>query len=242
MIIIVDDRGLVTDAYRSSFDREGVPATGFTAGDFEGWVAGAADDDLNAIDAFLIGECGAAESLAQIIKRRSTAAVIAMKEQKTLVNTLELFAEGVDDVVTKPCHVREILARIEAISRRSRVAPDRRDGVLEIKIFRDGRDPLIGGHALPLPRRELRILEFLVSNQRRRVTKGQIFNAVYGLFNQEIDETVIESHISKLRKRLRQVLGYDVIDSKRHLGYRLMGRVQAPNVDDVNGLLGGFED
>ena len=226
MIIIVDDRNLVTDAYRTSFDREGVPAAGFTSGDFEGWVAGAADDDVKAINAFLIGECDGAEGLAHIIKRRSTAAVIAMKEQKTLLNTLELFAEGVDDVVTKPCHVREILARVEAISRRARTEQDRYKCVLEIRIFGDGRDPIIGGIPLSLPRRELRILEFLVVNQKRRVTKGQIFNAVYGLFNQEIDETVIESHISKLRKRLRLTLGYDAIESKRHLGYRLMTRIE----------------
>jgi DNA-binding response OmpR family regulator len=80
---------------------------------------------------------------------------------------------------------------------------------------------------LSLPRRELRILEFLVTNQARRVTKSQIFNSVYGLFDQEIDENVIESHISKLRRRLRSRLGYDPIDSKRHLGYRLVGSAKA---------------
>jgi len=223
MIIIVDDRSVVTDAFRSSFDREGVAAEGFSSGDFEGWVASAADEDVKAINAFLIGECPQSVSLAGIIKRRSTAAVIAMKEQKTLVSTLELFAEGVDDVVSKPCHVREILARIEAISRRARLDVERRaDGA--IRIFRDGRDPEVGGRPLPLPRRELRILEFLVSNQTRRVTKSQIFSSVYGLFDQVIDENVIESHISKLRRRLRRSLGYDPIDSKRHLGYRLVYR------------------
>ncbi len=54
------------------------------------------------------------------------------------------------------------------------------------------------------------------------MTKPQIYSSVYGLFDQEIDENVIESHISKLRKRLRRRLGYDPIDSKRHLGYRLL--------------------
>ena len=222
MIIIVDDRNLVTDAYRNSFDREGVPAAGFTSVDFEGWVAGAAEEDVRAINAFLIGECVKPEGLANMIKRRSTAAIIAMKDQKTLLNTLDLFAKGVDDVVTKPCHVREILARIEAISRRVRNEGGRRSNTLEIHIFGDGRDPIIAGSPVSLPRRELRILEFMVSNQNRRVTKSQIFNSVYGLFNQGIEETVIESHISKLRKRLKRALGYDAIDSKRHLGYRLV--------------------
>ncbi len=229
MIIIVDDRTIVTEAYRSSFDREGVPATGFNSGDFEGWVGAAAEEDVGAINAFLIGECAAVEHMAAVIKRRSAAAVIAMKDQKSLLGTLEMFAEGVDDVVTKPCHVREILARIEAISRRLRADREKRADTVDIKIFRDGRDPLICGQPLALPRRELHILEFLVYNRSRRVTKTQIFNTVYGLFNQGIDENVIESHISKLRKRLRQHLSYDPIDSKRHLGYRLIRRDATDN-------------
>jgi DNA-binding response OmpR family regulator len=61
-----------------------------------------------------------------------------------------------------------------------------------------------------------------VNNMGCRVTKTQIFNSVYGLFSEDIDENVIESHISKLRKRLRHRLGYDPIDSQRYLGYRLI--------------------
>lgn len=183
-----------------------------------------------AINAFLLGECSSAGGFAGIIKRRSAAAVIAMKEHKTLASTLELFAGGVDDVVSKPCHVREILARIEAISRRVRAERAERAAngeMCSIRIFRDGRDPIVAGQSLQLPRRELRILEFLVASQGRRVTKTQIYNSVYGLFDNGIDENVIESHISKLRRRLRRSLGYDPIDSKRHLGYRLNCRSDA---------------
>lgn len=227
MIVIVDDRNIVTDAFRSSFDREGIPAAGFSGGDFEGWVEAAASEDMRAINAFLIGQCNRPDVLARVIKRRSAAAVIAMRDHKTLAGTLELFAVGVDDVISKPCHVREILARIEAISRRASLERDRPADTAVIQIFRDGRDPLVCGEPLSLPRRELRILEFLVANQARRVTKSQIFNSVYGLFDHEIDENVIESHISKLRRRLRSRLGYDPIDSKRHLGYRLVGASRA---------------
>jgi DNA-binding response OmpR family regulator len=221
MIIIVDDRNLVTDAYRSSFDREGVPAAGFTSRDFSGWVDAAADADVKAVDAFLIGECVEFPVLGQALRRRDSAAVIAMKEQRSLAATLELFAEGVDDVVVKPCHAREILARIQAISRRNRAANPSDRVNAAIRVFRDGRAPLVAGQPLDLPRRELRILEFLVANQSRRVTKAQIFATVYGIFDQSIDETVIESHISKLRRRLRTRLGCDAIESTRHLGYRL---------------------
>jgi DNA-binding response OmpR family regulator len=51
--------------------------------------------------------------------------------------------------------------------------------------------------------------------------KTQLFNAIYGLFDASFDENVIESHVSKLRKKLRDHLGFDPIESKRYMGYRL---------------------
>jgi DNA-binding response OmpR family regulator len=155
-----------------------------------------------------------------MIKDRSRAPVIAMSEVPSLEATLELFAAGADDVVRKPIHVREILARVEAIRRRTEPPVDHRE-IGELRIYFDGRDPVVKGEVLPLPRRERRILEFLVTNQGRRVTKTQIFNSIYGIFDEDVEESVVESHISKLRKKLRQRLGYDPIESKRYLGYRL---------------------
>lgn len=90
-----------------------------------------------------------------------------------------------------------------------------------LRVRLDGRDPEIDGRPFPLPRRERRILEYLASIGERRATKTQVFSAIYGVFEPEIDETVVESHISKLRKKLRSSLGFDPIDSKRFLGYRL---------------------
>lgn len=226
MIIVVDDRAAVTDAYAASFRREGISVSGFSAEDLQGWIAAAADDDVRAVDAFLIGECESQRYLAGIVRRRCSAAVIALKEQRSLDATLELFAGGVDDVVAKPIHVREILARIHAISRRARAEGANSSGTDEISIFCDGSDPLVRGERLALPRRELRILECLAASQPRRVTKTQIFNAVYGIFDHDIGENVIESHISKLRRRLRFRLGYDPIESQRHLGYRLVCRAR----------------
>ena len=91
----------------------------------------------------------------------------------------------------------------------------------EMRVFFDGRDPEIKGSILPLPRRERRILEYLVANRGRRVSKAQIFNSIYGIFDDNVEENVVESHISKLRKKLRRHLGYDPINSVRYLGYRL---------------------
>lgn len=221
MIVIVEEQSAVKEGYASWFDREGVCATGLCSNDFGDWVESVSEPDMLAVEAFLLGDCHGRNQLPKLIKNRSKAAVIAMNDNKSLEETLELFAAGVDDVVRKPIHVREILARISAIQARSK-GPSEGGLNSDLRIFSDGRDPEVKGEVLPLPRRERRILEFLAANRGRRLTKSQIFNFVYGLFSEDIDENVVESHISKLRKRLRHRLGYDPIDSQRYLGYRLI--------------------
>ena len=221
MIVIVDERELVKDGFNSLFGREGVASAGFGSSEFSDWVSSAAEDDLKAVRAFLIGECSSEIVCPRRIRDRSGAPVIALSEQHSLENTLRLFESGVDDVVRKPVHIREILARISAISRRVQDEKVYSEfGAL--RIFMDGRDPEIDGTPLPLPRRERRILEFLAGNAGRRVTKTQVFNAIYGIFDEDVEENVVESHISKLRRKLRERLGFDPIDSKRFLGSRLL--------------------
>ncbi|HWT30533.1 MAG TPA: response regulator transcription factor [Propylenella sp.] len=220
MFIIVDEREIVTDGYASRFSREGVATTGFSPELFRDWVETVQPSDLGAVEAFLLGDCAERAAYPKIIKNRSGAPVIAMSETQSLDATLELFAAGVDDVVRKPVHVREILARVGAIRRRANVASDHTI-IGQMHVYFDGRDPEIKGEVLPLPRRERRILEFLVTNHGRRVTKTQIFNSIYGIFDEDVEENVVESHISKLRKKLRHRLGYDPIESKRYMGYRL---------------------
>ena len=220
MIVIVDERDLVKEGYNSLFSREGIASAGFGTSEFSEWVETVADDDLRSVRAFLLGQCGSANAWPRRIRDRSDAPVIALSEQNCLEDTLRLFEAGVDDVVRKPVHVREILARISAISRRVQDEPSYLQ-IGAMRIYMDGRDPEIDGQPLPLPRRERRILEYLASNSSRRVTKTQVFNAIYGIFDEDVEENVVESHISKLRKKLREKLGFDPIDSKRYLGYRL---------------------
>lgn len=218
MIVVVDERDLVTNGYSSWFGREGITTTGFDPKDFGVWVDTVNQGDIQAVEAFLIGECAERSTLPGRIRSRCSAPVIAVNDTQSLEQTLELFQAGVDDVVRKPMHVREILARINAIRRRlgSQTAGTE---IGPIKVFSDGRDPQVNGEDFILPRRERRILEYLIANRGRRLNKTQIFNAIYGIFDSEVEESVVESHISKLRKKLREQLGFDPIDSKRFLGY-----------------------
>lgn len=220
MLVIIDEREIVTSGYTCRFGSEGVSSAGFCPEDFREWVATVAETDLGAVEAFLLGDCRDRQTYPKMIRERSRAPVIAMNETPSLEQTLDLFAAGVDDVVRKPIHVREILARVGAIKRRREHAPQSL-AIGELRVFFDGRDPELKGNVLVLPRRERRILEYLVNNRGRRVSKAQIFNAIYGIFDENVEENVVESHISKLRKKLRRQLGYDPINSVRYLGYRL---------------------
>lgn len=226
MIILVEERPDIADAYCVSLGREGMSTASFSPSDFDTWFHATSGPDLAAIEAFVLGDFAQREVLARLIKTRSEAPAIALNDGSGLEITLKLFAAGIDDVVRKPVHAREIIARIAAIRRRA-AATDRITELDGLRIFSDGRDPEINGEVLALPRRERRILEYLAANRTRRVTRTQIFNAVYGLFDEEVEESVVESHISKLRKKLRTAMGYDPIDTRRYLGYQLVLRPAA---------------
>jgi DNA-binding response OmpR family regulator len=220
MYIIVEDRDSVANSYARGLVREGVSSISFSSGEFRDWLQSASEPDLAAADAFLLGDFDARGSLLRAVRKRSSAPIIAMNGLKRLENTLELFEAGVDDVVHVPIHLREILARTAAIARR-RASSLPRPCETHLQVFFNGRDPEIGGRALTLPRRELRILEYMVANHGKWITKTQIFNSIYGIFESSFDESVIESHVSKLRKKLRDRLGFDAIVARRYVGYRL---------------------
>ncbi|MGB8818288.1 MAG: winged helix-turn-helix domain-containing protein [Rhizobiaceae bacterium] len=221
MIVFIDERNLVTDSYKTQLEREGFPVLTFRPSQFKQWANDTSERDFEQVGACLVGSLCADSITPKYLRECTNAPLIALSEHSSLESTLRLFDSGFDDVVKKPVHIREILARISVIRRRNKATSVDDFTSSRLRIFLDGRDPEIDGTVFELPRRERRILEFLFSIGGRRVTKGQLFDAVYGIFDEEIDENVIESHVSKLRKKLRERLGFEVIDSKRFLGYRI---------------------
>ena len=158
MIILVDDRSDVTAAYRASFGREGISAASFTPTDFDSWFHSTSGPDLAAVEAFILGDFDRRETLTRVIKTRTEAPAIALNDSTGLESTLKLFAAGADDVVRKPVHAREIIARIGAIRRRA--TPSAKAATVgDLRVFNDGRDPEVGGTVLALPRRERRMIE-----------------------------------------------------------------------------------
>jgi DNA-binding response OmpR family regulator len=220
MIVLVETRPSVAKAYIDGLDRLGVAGLHFEPEAFHDWIANSGVGELSALEAVIIGDVEGREALPRALLPCVSVPLIALLDKRTLEVTLSLFAAGYDDVIGKPVHVQEILARINRASARRQ--PDVSSLVeSDLIVFADGRDPLVKGEVLVLPRRERRILECLYQNQGAWLTKTQIFNRVYGLFNDQYDESVVESHICLLRRRLKTGLDYDPVESQRYLGYRL---------------------
>ncbi|MEP1930464.1 MAG: winged helix-turn-helix domain-containing protein [Roseibium sp.] len=238
MFIIVDEREIVTAGYASAFEREGYAPLELQPDELLDWLEITCSNDLSSVDAFLLGECeGRTGFVSHIRSKCPEAQIVALEDTSNLESTLQLFSAGMDDVLKKPVHVKEIIART-GVFRRRVAARNNSSGTGAIEVFYDGRDPMVAGDVMELPRRERRILEHLVKNKGRRVTKTQIFNAVYGVMNDGVDECVVESHISKLRKKLRKKLGYDAIESTRYIGYMLKdGAATKQKVGDTRRLV-----
>jgi DNA-binding response OmpR family regulator len=221
MIIFLDVEPKVVSSFCGALSKEGLNSTGFSYGDFSGWFSTLSTHEHAAIETIVIGNYPSKFKLINLVKSKSTIPIIAFNDTAELDPMLSLFLAGADDVVGLGANIREVSARIGAIRRR-RSSTLNCVSVGPLNIYFDGRDPDIDGVKLALPRRERRILEYLASNRTRRVNRSMIFNSVYGLFEEEVEESVVESHMSKLRKKLKSYLKFDPIDNQRYLGYQLL--------------------
>jgi two-component system, OmpR family, flagellar system response regulator FtcR len=106
MIIIVDERVEVTEAYCASLGREGLSTTGFNQIEFEGWFHSTGLHDLAAVETIILGSFADRERAISAVKLRSNIPVIVVNETTGLESTLNLFSVGADDVVRKPIHAR----------------------------------------------------------------------------------------------------------------------------------------
>jgi two-component system OmpR family response regulator len=127
---------------------------------------------------------------------------------------------GGDDYMTKPFSLDEIVARINAILRRTKQV-ETEDSVLEvgeIKINQDAHEVFANGESVDLSPTEYKLLRFLMSNPNRVLTKAQILDHVWEYdFNGEMG--IVESYVSYLRKKLDPLTTEPLIQTKRGVGY-----------------------
>lgn len=142
----------------------------------------------------------------------------ARSEEEHTVKGLE---SGADDYVTKPFSPRELIARIQALLRRTDTQKEESGQIIagDLVMDIDSRSVTIENSTVALGPTEYRLLEFFLRHPNRAYTRDQLLTNVWGA-NVYIDERTIDVHIRRLRKAL-SLRGYDVcIQTVRGYGYR----------------------
>jgi two-component system OmpR family response regulator len=127
---------------------------------------------------------------------------------------------GGDDYLTKPFSLDEVVARIQAILRRTKTV-DAESAMIDagaVVINQDAHEVLIEGKLGDLSPTEYKLLRFLVMNPDRVLTKAQILDHVWE-YDFNGDMGIVESYVSYLRKKLDPISSRPLIQTKRGVGY-----------------------
>jgi two-component system copper resistance phosphate regulon response regulator CusR len=136
---------------------------------------------------------------------------------------IEGFDKGVDDYMVKPFDFRELEARIRALLKRSKVAQEKENyklTVADLKVDLDAKLAFRGDNAIQLTPKEFGLLEFLVKNQGKVVSKHEIAEAIWDQ-NPTQSMNVIEVYINFLRKKIDKDFSPKLIHTKSGMGYVL---------------------
>jgi two-component system response regulator RegX3 len=130
---------------------------------------------------------------------------------------------GADDYVTKPYSTRELLARMKAVLRRKIEPSVEADSVLvagELRLDSDRHQVTLSGKQIAFPLKEFELLELLMENVNRVLTRGQIIDRVWGA-NYFGDTKTLDVHIKRLRSKIEEDPARPkYIQTVRGLGYK----------------------
>jgi len=130
---------------------------------------------------------------------------------------------GADDYLVKPFAFSELAARVNALAHRPPVQtePTRLEhGELVVDLLK--RQVLRDGAVVPLQPREFRILEELMRDQGKVVTRTMLLERVWN-YHFDPQTNIVDTHISRLRSKLNEVDKPDLIETIRGVGYRMVG-------------------
>jgi len=223
-ILVVEDEQAIREMIVFHLSRAGFET--LEAGDCRDARQLLADEqpDLALIDWMLPDISGL--ELTRLLKREkdyedlSIIMLTARAEERDKISGLD---GGADDYITKPFSPRELVARIQAVLRRSNSRGDETvtAGVLELD--NAGHRVLSAGKEIKLGPTEYRLLQFLMTHPDRVYSRTQLLDRVWGA-NVYVEERTVDVHVRRLRKVLSEEHADDYIQTVRGAGYRFSTR------------------
>jgi two-component system, OmpR family, response regulator RegX3 len=201
-VLVVEDEESFSDALSYMLGREGfeavVAATGPEAlAEFD--RAGA---DIVLLDLMLPGLPGT--EVCRALRSRSNVPIIMLTAKDSEVDKVVGLELGADDYVTKPYSARELVARIRAVLRRRGDVEAPADGALEagpVRMDVERHVVAVDGEPVGLPLKEFDLLELLLRNAGRVLTRGQLIDRVWGS-DYVGDTKTLDVHVKRLRAKI----------------------------------------
>ena len=220
-IMLVEDEASLSEPLAFLLQREGYEVDVVE----DGPAAVAAFDrdgaDLILLDLMLPGLPGT--EVCREIRTRSAVPIIMLTAKDSEVDIVVGLELGADDYVTKPYSTRELLARIRAVLRRRVEVDDEPLNVLEVGLVRmdvERHTVEVDGREIAMPLKEFELLELLLRNAGRVLTRGQLIDRVWGsdYFG---DTKTLDVHIKRIRSKIeREPSDPVLLVTVRGLGYR----------------------
>jgi two-component system response regulator QseB len=212
-ILLVEDDALLGDGIRKSLSHLGFTVDWLRNGRAAEAAIGTEEYAAIVLDIGLPERDGLAV-LQSARARGIHTPILMLTARDATPDKLKGFSLGADDYVIKPVDMEELAARLNALIRRAGGRASSRIQVGEVEIDPDTRQAWRAGQAIDLSAKEFALLEMMLQNAGRVLTRAQLEQSLYG-WSDGADSNTIEVFIHHLRKKL----GSDFIQTLRGIGY-----------------------